>query len=417
MPDHFTEVTTTGYGKRITNSIGGIIFGLILFFGSFVVLYNNEGSVDYSEIAKTAVEIDAASAVTDPGLSDKLLVTNGNLISDETLDDGQFLKPGKYLALEKTVEMYSWVEKTKTTRQSNAGGSETSTTTYDYEKKWTTSPEESTGFKSPEGHTNPSLPLQSLQKKVNNATIGIYNVDMQGVTLPGLSALTLSAENTELKPLDSAAAQPVSGSNWQVTGQNGTTQPAQAAVNTPQLANGQFVYISRTAGSTYEAPQVGDIRVSYKVLNNNAKVTLFGKLNDKTFGPYLDKKNNRFYQIFLGSKEDAVVSLHQSYVMWKWIMRGVGFLMMWVGLSMILGPIKILTDILPVLGTISGSLIGIITFVVALVLSGVTILVAMVFHNIVALVIAIVLVMAAVFMILKNKHTPSSAGPGPGLTT
>jgi hypothetical protein len=427
MPDRFTEVTTTGYGKRVTNSFGGIIFGIILFFASFVVLYNNEGSVDYSEIAKTAVEIDAATTITDPALNDKLLVTNGSLITTETLDDGQFLKPGSYLALERDTEMYAWVETEKTTSQDNTGGSQTSSTTYSYDKKWTDSPKESSDFRYPEGHSNPSLPIQSQEYKVGNATIGIYGVDMQSVTLPGMTSLVLNSENTELKQLDFPVlipatvpvvpAVPVAAAVpavQPVTTPTPAGQPAVSPTNESQLVNGQYIYISRTVGSSFNAPQVGDVRISYKVLKSDTKVTLFGKLNDKTFGPYLDKNNNRFYQIFVGSKEDAITSLHQSYVMWKWIVRGVGFLMMWIGLGMILGPIQMIANFLPILGQISGSLIGLITFVVALVLSGVTILVAMVFHNVVALVIAIFIVIAVVFFVLKNKGGGSSAGPGPG---
>ncbi len=417
MADRFTEVTTTGYGKRISNSIGGIIVGVLFFFGSFIVLYNNEGSVDYSQIAKTAVEIKADTAVTDPAMSEKLLVTTAPLISAETLDDGQFLKPGKYLVLERKVEMYSWEEDEKTSTQSSAGGSETTTRTYEYKKTWSSSPENSADFRYPADHSNPSLPFGQLQKRVSDATIGMYNVDMQSITLPELNKLTLTAENTDLKTVDLPLINNVNTAALSSVTPAVLAQPGNAAPNTPQLMNGEFLYISRSQGASFAAPQIGDIRISYRVLNNETKVTLFGKLNDKTFGPYLDGNNNRFYQLFLGTKEEAIVSLHQSYVMWIWIVRGIGFLMMWIGLSMILAPIKVLTDFLPFLGMISGGLIGIITFVTALVLSGVTILVAMVFHNVVALVAAIIIVLAVVFMVLKNKGIPTTAGPGPGQTT
>jgi hypothetical protein len=414
MPDRFTEVTTTGYGKRITNSFGGIIFGGLLFLVSFFVLYGNEGSVDYSQIAKTAVEINASSEISDPALKDKLLVTTAPLVSAETLDDGQFLKTGNYLVLRREVEMYSWAEKKITSSQSNAGGSQTTTTNYDYEKKWTNSPEVSSTFRYPEGHANPVLPVQPLDRKVTNATIGIYNVDLQSVTLPPLQQLTLNSENTDLKPTSYAVnkvALPASPAAVQPM----PPQTGKTPVNTPELENGQYIYISLTDGSAFTSPQVGDVRISYKVLNNNTKVTLFGKLNDKTFGPYLDGNNNLFFQMFLGTKEEAIVSLHESYVMWKWIIRGAGFLMMWIGLSLILAPLRVLADILPMLGSLSGSLIGIVTFIAALILSSVTILAAMVFHSFTAVMVAIILVGAGLFIFLQKKaQSGKSTGQGPG---
>jgi len=41
--DEVTEETTEGYGSRLSNSFSGICFGLLLFFGSGVTLFWNEG--------------------------------------------------------------------------------------------------------------------------------------------------------------------------------------------------------------------------------------------------------------------------------------------------------------------------------------------------------------------------------------
>lgn len=434
MPDQFTEVTTVGYGKRIMDSIGGIFLGLILFIASFFVLYNNEGSVDYSQIAKTAVEIDSSSSTVDPALNGKLLVTSGNITTDDMVDDGQFLKPGKYLSLEKKVEMFAWEEKTSTQTQKNVGGSETKTTTYDYVKKWTSDPDESSSFKHPEGHSNPSLPYGSESKRAANAKVGVFSIDMASIKLPGSQNLAL---NKELVNLPETAVTPtvpaISPASTQATA-TGSQQaltpgavpfsngpgatPAvgdSAETGKPVLAGSSYIFISRNPGSTIDNPQVGDIRVSYSVLNSGINGTVFGKVNNNTFTAYSDKDGNRLFEIYQGSKEEAETAMHQSYVMWKWIMRGVGFLMMWIGLSMMLGPIGVLADVLPILGTISRSLVGLITFIVALVLSSVTILISMLLHNVVAVVLAVLVVIGAVFFFLKNKKPGAPAAPpGPG---
>ena len=36
-----TVVTTKSYGKRLMEALGGVVVGILLFFGSFVVLFNN----------------------------------------------------------------------------------------------------------------------------------------------------------------------------------------------------------------------------------------------------------------------------------------------------------------------------------------------------------------------------------------
>jgi hypothetical protein len=377
MADQITEVTTTGYFKRIMNSIGGILFGILLFFAAFVVLFNNEGSVDYSTIAKTAVQVDSGTVTTDPALADKLLVTSGVFTTDETIGDDLYLKPGPYLALERDVEMYAWVEKKSSKTDTNVGGSETTTTTYSYVKEWTSNPESSGNFKEPVGHQNPSLDLEGTSKRVMKAKIGAYGVDMQNITLPAMSQLTLNTENTTL---------------------------ADGAI----LDKSGFIFISKTAGSSHALPAVGDVRISYGALKSGINATVFGKLNGDTFGTYLTKDNLRFYQAFTGSKEEAIASLHESYVMWIWIWRLIGFMMMWIGLSTVLAPLSVMADVLPMLGGLSRSIVGAITFVIALVLSGVTILISMLLHNVVALVIAVIVIVGVFFIVLNRKKNATS---------
>ena len=402
MPDKFTDVTTVGYGKRIMDSIGGIVVGLILFIASFFVLYNNEGSFDYSQIAKTAVQISASQEVTDPALKDKLVVTSGLLESDELIDDGLYLKPWKYLALESKGEMYAWVEKKSTSTQKNIGGSETKTTTYDYAKEWTANPADSSTFAHPDGHSNPPMMFTNVSKRVSKATLGIFNVQMQSISLPALTPLALNSEKTNIQLVPPATGSQISAG---IGTQQTTSQQTAPMHGSVQLIGSDYIYVTAD-GSTYSTPIVGDLRISYSVLYGGTDVTIFGKLNEKTFVPFVDNDNHKLFQIFLGTKDEAISELHESFVMWKWIWRGIGFAMMWFGLSMILGPISVLADVLPILGSISGSIIGVVTFIAALVLSGVTILIAMVFHSVVALVVAVIAIVAAGYFILRGKSKP-----------
>lgn len=57
--DTYTEVTHTGWLQRILGSFMGAVVGVLLFLCSFGLLYWNEGRLDISTVAKTAVEVPA----------------------------------------------------------------------------------------------------------------------------------------------------------------------------------------------------------------------------------------------------------------------------------------------------------------------------------------------------------------------
>jgi hypothetical protein len=371
MPDQFTQTTTTGYGSRIINSIKGVVLGILLFLISFVVLYWNEGRVDLSTIAKTATQISSESVNTDSALGGKLISTTGIFNSQEIIGDNLFLKPDKFIAIERKVEMYAWVESSESTSKKNVGGSETTETNYIYKKEWTESVQDSSNFKQPEGHNNPQGSLNSFENKVGAATLGVYNMDMTSIDLPSLSNLQLNDQNTIL---------------------------SQEAL----LANENYIYINKNQGSTFENPEIGDLRVGYNVLKSDFSGTVFGKIDGNMISPYFDKDNNRLYRVFAGTKDEAIATLHMEYTTSLWSLRLIGFLMMWLGLVLLFGPISVFLDILPIFGSLTRALIGIVALPVALVLSVITILVSMVIHNIIALIIVLGITIGLIVVIVKK---------------
>jgi hypothetical protein len=370
MPDQFTEVITTGYGKRILNSIAGVIFGIILFFGSFILLYWNEGRVDLSTVAKTSVPISAETLNVDSTLAGKLVSVTGILTTKEKIGDGLFLKPAKYAAIYRTVEMYSWVEERSEKKQSNLGGSETTTTTYNYKKAWVKNPSASSSFKYPEGHANPTKKMSDVEVRAGGASIGVYKINLNTINLPSLNAVLLNKTNVAL---------------------------SEGAV----LAGDKYVFISKNAGSVFDNPQVGDLRVSYEVFGADIQTTVFGKLGMSEISSYIGPKNTTLYHIFAGSREDGIRALHIEYLMMLWLLRLAGLLMMWFGLSSILGPLNVLLSIVPAFGSLSKFLVGLVTFVVSLVLSLATIVVSMILHNVWAVLIVAVITVVAIVLAMK----------------
>lgn len=353
MPNTFTTSTTIGYGSRIGKSIGGALVGVLLFFGSFVLLYMNEGRTDLSKIAETAIELPASGI--DVSAEGKLVSGSGMVTSTETLGDDVYLRDGKYLAIDRTVEMYAWVEKKTEKPQTNVGGSETTTTTYDYVMEWTDSPMSSGEMQYPDEHENPILSVESGSFVVNRLTVGELDVDGT-VDLPSTEALTLT---NDLVSLSGGAT--LSGN-----------------------------YVFRGTG-TMTSPKLGDIRVSYSVLKPGFDGTVFGELFGSEVTKFTNEDGDSLFRVFEGSREEGIVLLHDEYVTMGWVLRIVGFLMMWIGLTAVLGPIATLLDVLPFLGSTTRFMVGVITFPIALILTIVTVLVSMVLHSLVALVVVLLL--------------------------
>lgn len=383
MANKITEVTTKSWGSKITESIKGVVFGIILFLASFVVLWVNEGRTDMSRVAvKETVPVNAA--VLDMANEGKGVSVTGMLSSYETIGDPEFLNPGKFLVLTRNVEMYAWVEKTESTTEKNVGGSETTTTTYSYVQEWTSSPADSSTFKDPAGHTNPPMPYQDQTFYVNTAFVGVYPVDVRGLSLPGQSEVVLNAS---------------------------MVNPKYAG-----MLSGNYIFVKPGGYGYYggtSAPTVGDVRIHYSALASDINVTVFGQLTGGQIVPYIYKGEDRLYHARAGTREEAIATLSQEHKTVGWILRLVGFLMMWFGLTMCFAPINAVLDVLPFLGNVGRGMVAIVMFVVALGLSLATIIVSMIAHNPIALIITIVILVGVIFLIgrliKKRKAAPTPA--------
>lgn len=360
MPDTFTKVTRTGWGSNIMNSFVGVLFGILLFIGSFAVLWFNEGRTNMADVARNSVAV-AGSAIN-PGTEGKLVAVSGKLSSEELLGDEPALQPGAYIQVARTVEMFAWVEDESSETTKEIGGSSTTKTTYTYSKKWTSSPENSSNFEHPEGHQNPDMPITSQTFTVGSANIGAYAVTPSELEMPSGSAISLNSSNTR----------PAAG----------------------QKLSNNYLFSGR---GSVQQPQVGDIRISYEGLPTNSQVTAFGKQEGNQLNPFFSNRQDRLYRAFLGDRDSAIATMNTEYTVITWVLRLVGFLMMWIGLSMLFGPITAFLDVLPFLGNITGAMIGAVTFAVAFVLSAITILISIILHNILIMIVVLLLMIGGLY--------------------
>ncbi|AFY39596.1 protein of unknown function DUF1625 [[Leptolyngbya] sp. PCC 7376] len=344
MSDQVVKTETIGYFERIKNSIIGVFLGILLFLISFGVLYWNEGRIDLSKVAKTSTEIAATGApTTDVG---EFVSVTGNLNTTETLGDNPYLAPGNYIALERKTEMFAWVEQSSTETKKNTGGSETKTTTYSYEKRWTASPANSANFEQPSGHQNPTKTIDNESFKVGAANVGDYKLDLARLSYPVSTGVSLSPENVlpEYKSKQS----------------------------------GNYLFLGQ---GTLQAPQIGDIRLSYQSLPSDIQTTVFGELGaSQSLAPH-DTRGISVYRLLKGTREEAIASLASSHKTMTWILRFVGFGMMWAGLSMMVEPLSVVLDFIPFLGGLSRNASGFVAFILAAILSSVTILISIILHS------------------------------------
>lgn len=364
---------------KLTGSIKVILIGLLFFLGSFVLLYMNERRADISQVAKDAVSIDSAAVASE--YEDQLVVTTGDITATSLLGD-VYLNEGDYVYLRRDVEVYAWDEEVKTDKNDD-------TKTYSYKKIWTSSPADSSKFKQTE-HMN-ILPLIEDENFVaDGVKIGVYEVDLDKMTLPALEKVKLNDENVIVggRTLDE------------------DEEFFERIEDIPAEVSGDYIY---KGFGTVEAPEIGDVRIKYSALNAGEEITVFGVLKGNAIKTYVDSNKNKLYRAFMGTAEESVAQMSDEHNTSIWLLRVLGFILMWIGLGTMLGPISAALDFVPLVGSLSRSLIGIVTFIIAGILTVVTILLSMVMHNIFALVILVLVFVAGVYFYIQGQVSKAPA--------
>lgn len=364
--DTYTKVTKTGWGQNIGKSIIGVLIGFVMFIVSFIVLWSTEGRTNLGKVAEQAIAV--SSGTVESAAQGEFVSVTGELQTNSPVGDPTYLKAGPYVALYRNVEMFAWVEETETETKKKTGGGSEEKTTYRYVTEWTSNPRPSSEFEFPEGHDNPRMKIHPDTFYAPTAGVGAYTFDHQSATLPGPTPIQLTRDNAI--------------SHWDI-----------------RLIGRDYLFMGRS----YDTPQVGDVRISFQAVHTGKRVTLFGVLTGSEILPYYHKAKTRLYRVLSGTRDEAIATLKTEHKVMGWILRIIGFVLMWIGLTLIYGPISAFLDVLPFLGKISRSLIAIVTFLIALILSIITTLLSMIFHNTIVLIIFIIVVGAVLFFVFTGK--------------
>lgn len=358
--DHgpYTETEHENIADRLQSSCAGICIGLLLFLGSFPLLFWNEGRAveryDALEEAKSRVA-SVSGLDIDPANEGRLLhfsvhVTNGGAggglfdpIFGIGSDDGS-------LKLRRDAEMYQWIERVDNTTSKKAGGGKTTTKTYNYEKQWTDRPVDSTSFKKPSGHANPTdMEFVSDTFVADPIMIGAYKLprDLEG-RVDWYVPLRVEVENVTDPSIRSRAAKTPEGG----------------------------LYFGSSSSSR---PRVGDQRVSFSEVPESV-VTVVGVQDGETLAAFISETGEGGEVLLFrrGNYTAAAMfdAAEEENAAATWLLRGVGFAVMAVGLYLVFRPIEVFADIIPCVGSIVGCGLVFISVLISAILSSITISIA-----------------------------------------
>ncbi len=354
MSDHFTVTSRESWGSRLLGSIKSVLFGLVLFVASFPLLFWNEGrAVRRSQSLKEGVGavVSVPSDAVNTANEGKLVHVSGAVDTGAPLVDEEFNVQAKALKLVRNVEMYQWKEDEKSETKKKLGGGTETVKTYDYRKDWSDEAIDSSRFQKPEGHENPgSFPFESRTLVAETVKVGAFTLsDEQKGQLTTAAPLKVDPSAAEQLP-----------------------EPVKAGMT---VADGRFYN-----GANPSSPEIGDVRVSFETVNP-AQVSLVGVQTAGSFAPYQAKAGDTVLLVEEGvhTAQAMFKTAQDQNTMLTWILRAVGFFLMFFGLLTVFKPISVFADVVPLVGTLLGAGLGFFAFLLAAVLSFLTIAVAWIF--------------------------------------
>ncbi len=375
--DSFTVTSSRSWFSRIKDSIKGILVGIVLFVIAFPLLFWNEGRA-----VKTArgLKEGLAAVVTvgtdrvDPQYEGKLVHLTGDAVTHDVLQDPVFPVSLNAMKLSRKVEMYQWKENSRTTTKKKLGGGEERVTEYTYEKAWSSSHINSSNFHVAEGHQNPpSMLYESASWSANDVKFGAFKLS------PGLVSRISNFQNLNLQDDEENS---LSARLWEGI----------------KLSNGMLYQ-----GQDPASPQIGDMKISFQYVEPKQTVSLISRQVRDTFEPYNTKAGTTIERLETGvvSSDAMFAQAFRENTMMTWILRIVGFLMMFFGLSMILKPLSVLGDIVPFIGSIIGMGTSIFAGVIALIFSFLTIALGWIVYRPFLGVILLIIAGGLVFLVIK----------------
>jgi len=352
--ESYTEISQQSWFSRLSGAFKGIVTGLVLFLIAFPLLFWNEGRAvkRYKTLKEGGgVVVSVPVDQVDDANAGKLIHVMGKADTKETLSDPLFNVSTLGIKLKRSVEMFQWSESSSSETKKKLGGSTETVTTYTYNKTWLDHAIQSSGFKKPTGHQNPgTMPFQSIEKVAGQVSLGAFKLS---------PSLIHRMSNYNPFPLTDKKVLP---KNLQIKGK----------------IHDSLIYI----GENPVSPEVGDVRISFAVVKPT-QISVIAKQLGNSFEAYRSKAGGTLELLQNGSHSagNMIQQAQEANKVMTWILRFVGFFLMGIGLSVMLKPLSVLADVLPILGDILEAGSGFISFLIAAVLSLITVAIAWIFYR------------------------------------
>ena len=327
------------YGRRVKNAIVGTIVGAVLFIGSFFLLSWNEydavrqtGAI--TEINKVALADVPSESVNDAN-DGQLVHMASNAKTDDVLEYPTFGISENAVRLRWDTSIYQWEEDRR---------EKDDRTVYEYDREWVDQPIDSSNFKDP--------------RRSNEGSEKHFQDDSVQAELVHFGAFRLSKRLIE-----------------QIDNEKKYALPDSIAMDVrPQGAVRDGVFYTGDPNN----PQIGDERVEVFIVGPQHDVTVMARQAADTFAAFETKVGIDKEILYSGllTKSQVIGKQRTEAAVKRWLLRGLGFACMWIGLGLAFSPIRAIASFIPFAGRLVGGAVFAASFVIALALSSVVVAVA-----------------------------------------
>ena len=364
------------YGNRVKGAVVGVIFGVFLFFGSFFLIAWNERdavrqTAAITEIEKVAIA-DVPAERVEPDNEGQLVHIRNSANTDEILANVEFAIRENAIRLRWDASIYQWDEDRR---------EEDDETIYEYEKKWVDHVIDSSQFQDT-SHSNAGseMHFHDGRKQAQEVQLGAFVLSERLIDQIGNEKkYNLSDDNVV------------------------NVQPAGT------VRDGVFF-----TGDP-DDPQIGDEKVEVSIVDPRQDVTVMATQQSNTFAAYQTKVGIPKELLYMGllTKEEVIAKQRFAAALRRWLIRGGGFLAMWIGLMLLFRPLRAILSFVPLLSRIVGGAIGLVTFVLALVLSLITIAVFWFVARPLLSIILLIIAAVGLFLLLRKRDSAPTPPPLP----
>ena len=325
------------------NALAGVCIGLLLFFGSWGVLFWNEGravkrqkDIDEGRGIVQQVGLTTINATIDKSKDNNLVWVTGVVDGGSANIYDDILKLNvtnltKAISYSRSAEMYQWVERKSTRTEKTSGGGTRQVTTYSYAQEWSSQLVSSASFREQQaGRTNPtSFLITPFSAESNDIGLGAYSLDSS------VSSYISWSEAWTDAPVNASL---VNFTNYTTTFSSGT------------------LYVSKTTN----ADTVGDNRATLRITLPDTISVIAKQSTSGELEPYITEGDRELLLFSRGEKtsDELFAQAEEDNSTLTWILRFVGFLCMVFGVCLILNPIATAFDVLPFCGDALEGCIG-----------------------------------------------------------